>query len=46
MFPGDQPETALAKLWDAIFATSRINVDDPVSNWKAHDAELHKRAHS
>jgi aminopeptidase len=44
MFPSDQPETALAKLWDAIFATSRINVDDPVSNWKAHDAELHKRA--
>ncbi len=44
MFPDDPPETALAKLWEAIFATSRINVDDPVSNWKAHDAELHKRA--
>ena len=44
MFPNDQPDAALAKLWDAIFATSRINVDDPVANWKAHDAELHKRA--
>jgi aminopeptidase len=44
MFPDDPPATALAKLWDAIFATSRVNSDDPVSNWKAHDAELHKRA--
>ena len=44
MFPDDAPDAALAKLWDAIFATSRINVEDPVSNWKSHDAELHKRA--
>lgn len=44
MFPDDPPDVALSKLWDAIFATTRINVDDPVSNWKAHDAELHKRA--
>ncbi len=44
MFPDDPPDVALAKLWDAIFATTRIDVDDPVSNWKANDAELHKRA--
>ena len=44
MFPDDPPQVALANLWDAIFATTRINVDDPVSNWKAHDTELHKRA--
>jgi aminopeptidase len=44
MFPDDEPEIALGKLWDAIFTTTRISVDDPVSNWKAHDAELHKRA--
>ena len=44
MFPNDPPDAALSKLWEAIFATTRINVDDPVSNWKAHDAELHKRA--
>jgi aminopeptidase len=44
MYPGDAPEAALSKLWEAIFATTRINVDDPVSNWKAHDAGLHKRA--
>jgi aminopeptidase len=44
MFPDDPPQAALAKLWEAIFATSRVNNDDPVANWKAHDAELHKRA--
>jgi aminopeptidase len=44
MFPNDSPEAALSKLWEAIFATSRVNVDDPVANWKAHDAGLQKRA--
>ena len=44
MFPGEAPDAALAKLWDAIFATTRIDRDDPVSAWKTHDAELQKRA--
>ncbi len=44
MYPHDAPEAAFSKLWEAIFTTTRINVDDPVSNWKAHDASLHKRA--
>jgi aminopeptidase len=44
MYPDDAPEAAFSKLWEAIFSTTRINVDDPVSNWKAHDASLHKRA--
>jgi aminopeptidase len=44
MFPDDPSDIALAKLWDAIFATSRINCEDPVANWKAHDADLHHRA--
>jgi aminopeptidase len=44
MFPNDAPDAALAKLWDAIFSTTRIHTADPVSAWKAHDAELHKRA--
>ena len=44
MFPADPPDVALAKLWDAIFETSRINHEDPVANWKAHDASLHRRA--
>jgi aminopeptidase len=44
MFPSDPPDIAMAKLWNAIFATSRIDGDDPVSAWKAHDAGLQKRA--
>jgi aminopeptidase len=44
VFPGDMPEIAIAKLWDAIFETSRINGDDPIAEWKAHDANLQKRA--
>jgi aminopeptidase len=44
MFPNDAPEAALRKLWDAVFSTTRINTADPVSAWKAHDTELHKRA--
>jgi aminopeptidase len=44
MFPNDPPDVALAKLWDAIFQTSRIDTDDPVIAWKAHDAGLQKRA--
>ena len=44
MFPDDEPEVAMQKLWDAIFAISRVTGDDPVSDWKAHDAGLHRRA--
>ena len=44
MYPDDAPDLALAKLWEAIFTTTRINAEDPLANWKAHDAELHKRA--
>jgi len=44
VFPNDSPDEALQKLWNAIFATTRINTVDPASEWRAHDAELHKRA--
>ena len=44
LFPNDKPDVAVEKLWDAIFRTTRINVDDPVSDWKRHDAGLQKRA--
>lgn len=44
MFPDDPPDEAFAKLWNAIFATSRVDGDDPVEAWKEHDANLHKRA--
>lgn len=44
MFPEDKPDVALAKLWEAIFKTSRVDNDDPVNAWKTHDATLQKRA--
>jgi aminopeptidase len=44
MFPNEAPDAALAKLWEMIFATTRIGGDDPVGAWKAHDANLQTRA--
>jgi aminopeptidase len=44
MFPGEPADVALAKLWEGIFETSRINVDDPVEAWKKHVAHLRQRA--
>ena len=44
VFPTDAPDVALVKLWDAIFKSSRIDGDDPVAAWKAHDAELQRRS--
>jgi aminopeptidase len=44
LFPGERPEAALNKLWELIFWTTRIDQDDPVSAWRAHDARLQKRA--
>ncbi|WP_158823874.1 aminopeptidase [Granulicella sp. S156] len=43
VFPNDPPELALGRLWDAIFATSRITSADPVAQWKEHGANLKKR---
>ena len=43
VFPDDYPEVALAKLWDAIFQTSRITSDDPVAEWEAHGRNLKQR---
>jgi len=44
VFPDLKAEGALARLWDAIFAASRVDAADPVAAWKAHDAGLHRRA--
>src|SRR6478609_2034649 len=30
VFPGEPEDVAVAKLWEAIFASSRVNVEDPV----------------
>jgi aminopeptidase len=43
VFPNDAEEVAVAKLADAIFAASRVDNDDPVSAWAAHNAALKKR---
>ncbi|MCJ2114429.1 aminopeptidase [Methylobacterium sp. E-025] len=43
VFP-DLPEAeAVAKLWDAVFAASRVDGPDPVAAWAAHNAHLHAR---
>ena len=44
VFPNLNPDEALARLWDAIFAASRVDAPDPVAAWKTHDAGLHRRA--
>ncbi len=41
MFPDLPAEQALGKLWDAIFAASRADQDDPIAAWKKHDDKLH-----
>lgn len=43
VFPGEHEDVAMAKLWDAIFVSSRIAVDDPVAEWRAHGERLKKR---
>ncbi|NLI26492.1 MAG: aminopeptidase [Acetobacter sp.] len=44
VFPDLPEEEALENLWHAIFMASRITGDDPVAEWKQHNANLHKRA--
>jgi aminopeptidase len=44
VFPELPLEQAMGKLWDAIFAASRADLEDPVATWKTHDAGLHRRA--
>ncbi|MEP9380256.1 aminopeptidase [Aquabacter sp. CN5-332] len=43
VFPGDEEDVAVAKLADAIFAASRVDLDDPVAAWAAHNAALRSR---
>jgi aminopeptidase len=44
VFPDLPADAALARLWNAIFAASRVDTPDPVAAWKAHDSGLHRRA--
>ena len=43
VFPDDKDDVAVAKLADAIFAASRVDVEDPIGAWKAHNAALKSR---
>ncbi len=43
VFPNDAEDIAVAKLANAIFAASRVDLDDPVSAWRDHNAALGKR---
>lgn len=43
IFPKIPSDERMQKLWDVIFKICRINEDDPVSAWKKHDEDLHKR---
>ena len=44
VFPNDDEQTAVARLWNAIFAVTRVDSPDAVQNWQNHDAQLQKRA--
>jgi aminopeptidase len=44
VFPDLPADQALERLWDAIFAASRVDLPDPVAAWREHDAGLHRRA--
>ncbi len=43
VFPDLDEDTAVARLWDAIFAASRVDAPDPVAAWDAHNAALRAR---
>ncbi len=44
VFPDLPEDAAVAKLADAIFAASRVDVADPVAAWAEHNANLKKRS--
>jgi len=43
MFPEDPEDIAVAKLWHAIFAASRVDTPDPVAAWQTHNEQLNAR---
>jgi len=43
VFPGEEAETAVARLWDAIFLASRVTGDDPVKDWRRHSDHIKQR---
>lgn len=43
VFPDASQEVAVDKLWNAIFAASRVDSADPVAAWEAHNRTLRSR---
>jgi aminopeptidase len=43
VFPGDEEDVAVGKLADAIFAASRVDREDAIPAWQAHNAVLRER---
>lgn len=43
VFPNEPEDAAVARLWDAIFAASRVDGADPLADWKQHNAALNRR---
>ena len=43
VFPRDSEAVAVKKLWDAIFAASRVDAPDPIAAWQAHKDALAAR---
>ncbi|WP_053361577.1 aminopeptidase [Bacillus sp. FJAT-27251] len=43
VFPGETPEVAVEKLWEAIFKAVRVDAENPVEAWKQHNANLHEK---
>lgn len=44
VFPGVSDEEAVAKLWEAIFQSVRLNSPDPVKAWEEHNRNLHAKS--
>lgn len=44
VFPDLPQEEAVAKLWDSIFRTVRVDRDDPVAAWEEHIRTLNQKA--
>lgn len=44
VFPDDLEEMAVAKLAHAVFAASRVDTDDPLGAWAAHNKKLNEKS--
>jgi aminopeptidase len=44
MFPDEPVDVATGRLWEAIFASMRLDSSDPTAAWRIHDKVLQSRA--